>query len=133
MNTHIAAEAPVHSRPADVPFARRFFWSVWREIAENRSIYLAPLVVSGLITVSFAIRLAHSPLTQQQGQSPEQPYTFAALLLMGAQMLVSIFYSVDALYGERRDRSILFWKSLPISDLETVLAKASIPMVVLPL
>jgi len=44
-----------------------------------------------------------------------------------------VFYSLDALHGERRDRSILFWKSLPVSDLTTVLAKASIPLVVLPL
>ena len=45
----------------------------------------------------------------------------------------AIFYCLDALYGERRDRSILFWKSLPVSDLTTVLAKASIPLVILPL
>jgi ABC-2 type transport system permease protein len=51
---------------------------------------------------------------------------------MGAAFLVSIFYSVDALYGERRDRSILFWKSVPVSDLTTVLAKASIPILVIP-
>jgi ABC-2 type transport system permease protein len=37
------------------------------------------------------------------------------------------------LYGERRDRSILFWKSLPVSDLTTVLSKAGIALVVLPL
>jgi ABC-2 type transport system permease protein len=37
------------------------------------------------------------------------------------------------LHGERRDRSILFWKSLPVSDVTTVLAKASIPLVILPL
>jgi len=43
-----------------------------------------------------------------------------------------VFYSLDALYGERRDRSILFWKSLPVSDVTTVLSKASIPLVVLP-
>jgi len=52
---------------------------------------------------------------------------------MAAAFLVSIFYSVDALYGERRDRSILFWKSMPVSDVTTVLAKASIPLFVLPM
>jgi ABC-2 type transport system permease protein len=46
--------------------------------------------------------------------------------------VVGVFYSLDALYGERRDRSILFWKSLPVSDVTTVLSKASIPLVVLP-
>jgi ABC-2 type transport system permease protein len=44
-----------------------------------------------------------------------------------------VFYCLDALHGERRDRSILFWKSMPVSDLTTVLSKASIPLVVLPL
>ena len=47
--------------------------------------------------------------------------------------VVGVFYCLDALHGERRDRSILFWKSLPVSDLTTVLSKASIPLVVLPL
>jgi ABC-2 type transport system permease protein len=43
------------------------------------------------------------------------------------------FYCLEALSAERRDRSILFWKSLPVSDLTTVLAKVCIPLVVLPL
>ncbi len=44
-----------------------------------------------------------------------------------------MFYCLDALHSERRDRSIQFWKSLPVSDLTTVLSKAIIPLVVLPL
>jgi ABC-2 type transport system permease protein len=43
-----------------------------------------------------------------------------------------VFYALDALNGERRDRSILFWKSMPVSDLTAVLAKAAIPLAVLP-
>jgi hypothetical protein len=38
----------------------------------------------------------------------------------------------DALHGERRDRSIPFWKSLPVSDFTTVLSKASIPLRISP-
>src|SRR5258705_4512745 len=68
-----------------------------------------------------------------QREALAQPYDVSAGLIMAAAFLVSIFYSLDALYGERRDRSILFWKSMPVSDLTTVLAKASIPVVVLPL
>jgi ABC-2 type transport system permease protein len=63
----------------------------------------------------------------------EQPFTLAALLLMGTAFIVQVFYCLDALHGERRDRSILFWKSLPVSDLTTVLSKASIPLVIVPL
>jgi len=62
-----------------------------------------------------------------------QPYEFAEDLIMAAALIVGMFYSVDALYGERRDRSILFWKSLPVSDLTTVLSKAAIPIVILPM
>src|SRR6202022_4720113 len=62
-----------------------------------------------------------------------QPFDIAALMLMGTTFIVAVFYCLDALHGERRDRSILFWKSLPVSDRTTVLSKAAIPLVVLPL
>src|SRR2546428_13053825 len=61
------------------------------------------------------------------------PYDIAAMMLILTAFIVGFFYCLDALYGERRDRSILFWKSLPVSDLTTVLSKATIPLVVLPL
>jgi ABC-2 type transport system permease protein len=52
---------------------------------------------------------------------------------MAIALIVAVVYCLDALYGERRDRSILFWKSLPVSDLTSVLSKTSIPILVLPL
>jgi ABC-2 type transport system permease protein len=61
------------------------------------------------------------------------PYGHLAWLLLPTAFIVGFCYSLDALHGERRDRSILFWKSLPVSDLTTVLSKASIPIVILPL
>jgi ABC-2 type transport system permease protein len=61
------------------------------------------------------------------------PYDMAAGVLMLTGIIVSLFYCLDALHSERRDRSILFWKSLPVSDVTTVLAKASIPLIVVPL
>jgi ABC-2 type transport system permease protein len=117
-------------------------WSVRREIWENRSIYLAPLAVAALFLAGFLVALVRLPHTMraasalapvQRQEAIEQPYVIAAVMLMAIAMLVAVFYSVDALYGERRDRSILFWKSMPVSDLTTVLAKASIPILVIPL
>lgn len=128
--------------PANIAPMRLFLWSVRRELWENRYLYLAPLAVAALIVVGFALGLVALPDKLRaaaaldalhQHQRIEQPYTFAALLLMATTLLVGMFYCLDALYGERRDRSVLFWKSLPVSDLTTVLAKASIPFVVLPL
>jgi ABC-2 type transport system permease protein len=127
--------------PPVMPETRPFYWSVRRELWEYRSIYLAPLAIAGVIllgylfvlgTVGRTIRNAAALDPALQREALAQPYNIAAGLIMGAAFIVSIFYSLDALYGERRDRSILFWKSLPVSDLTTVLAKASIPLLVLP-
>ncbi len=45
---------------------------------------------------------------------------------------VTFFYALDALYSDRRDRSVLFFKSLPVSDLQTVLSKLAMALVVGP-
>jgi ABC-2 type transport system permease protein len=47
--------------------------------------------------------------------------------------IVAFFYCLAALYDDRRDRSILFWKSLPISDADTVLSKLVTVLVLAPL
>jgi ABC-2 type transport system permease protein len=70
---------------------------------------------------------------QHQRAAIEAPYDAAAVMLIVIAMIIGVFYCLDALHGERRDRSILFWKSLPVSDLTTILSKVSIPLVVLPL
>ena len=152
MNTQSNAmpESPLDSQknesqviaPAVIPATRLLFWSIRRELWENRSIYIAPLAVAALILFGFLVSMIHLPgkmraamalNPMQQREAIQQPYTFAALLMMGTFLIVAVFYCLDALHGERRDRSILFWKSLPVSDLTTVLAKASIPVLVLPL
>ena len=136
------AQAIAPQAMRDVSASRRLYWSIRRELWESRSIYLAPLAVATLILIGFLISTIHlgnkmrtvSALSAwQQLQVIELPYTVAALAIMATSFLVAIFYCLDALHGERRDRSMLFWKSLPVSDLTTVLAKASIPLVVLPL
>ncbi|HET8924732.1 MAG TPA: hypothetical protein VFN26_17250 [Candidatus Acidoferrum sp.] len=128
--------------PAAIPANRLFYWSLRRELWESRYIYIAPLAAAGLFLVGFLIGTIHLPgkmraalalSPEQQYELIQQPYQFAELLLMGTFLIVAGIYCLDALYGERRDRSILFWKSLPVSDLTTVLAKASIPVVILPL
>jgi ABC-2 type transport system permease protein len=112
------------------------YWSVRRELWEYRSIYIAPLAVAAVALFSFTISIIagiwERPLRFDPG-TPQQPFDMAAGLLMLTGIMVSAFYCIDALHGERRDRSILFWKSLPVSDITTVLSKASIPLVILPL
>src|SRR5438128_12501991 len=109
--------------------SQQFYSSLQRELWESRSIYIAPVVVAGWYFFGFVINAVRLP----QRIGIEQPYDFVALMLMAIMFLVAVFYCLVALYGERRDRSILFWKSLPVSDSTTVLSKMSIPVVVVPL
>ncbi len=125
-----------------IPAVRLMYWSVRRELWEIRAIYITPVAVACLFLFGFSISILHLLVkmhaapgldVMQQRELLGQPYEFAEDLIMGTLLLVGLFYSADALYGERRDRSILFWKSAPVSDSITVLSKAAIPIVVLPL
>ncbi|HXZ81821.1 MAG TPA: ABC transporter permease [Terriglobales bacterium] len=123
--------------PAVVADTRPMFWSIQREFWENRFIYAAPLAASGIVLFGFFISTVRRSVIgldpSKQFEVLSWPYVFAPSLIMGASFLAGLFYCLDALHGERRDRSILFWKSLPVSDLTTVLAKAGIAIVILPL
>ena len=122
--------------PTSLSATEPLYWSIRRELWENRSIYIAPLAVAGVALFGFSLGsiagIWEKPLRLDPA-SPQAPYDMAAGLMMLTGIVVSVFYCLDALHGERRDRSIVFWKSLPVSDVTTVLAKASIPLVILPL
>src|SRR5207244_4653439 len=128
--------------PVAMSATRPMYWSVRRELWENRSIYIAPLAAAAVFLFGFVVNMVtlrrriHGvwpPDPAQQHHVLATRYELAAALIMGTALIVGIFYSLDALYGERRDRSILFWKSLPVSDVTAVLSKVTIPLVILPL
>ena len=121
---------------------RPFYWSVWRELWENHSIYIAPLIVAGIILFGSCVGAFQLPERRHNAllldpahrrAAIEMPYDMAAIMIILTAFIVGFFYCLDALYGERRDRSVLFWKSLPVSDLTTVLSKATVPLVIIPL
>jgi ABC-2 type transport system permease protein len=127
--------------PPAIMSTRPIYWSIRREFWENRYLYIAPLGVAAVFVFAYLISAIHSSgqlpvgLTLDSGHRHEEfsgPFELAAGLMMGAFILMSVFYCADALHSERRDRSILFWKSLPVSDATTVLVKASIPLLILP-
>jgi ABC-2 type transport system permease protein len=92
-------------------------------------------VVAGVILagVLFAfIKVGHFQIVNVQLDSPTERVPDAVRLLIFmmffvpfalVSVVVGIYYSLDSLYADRRDRSVLFWKSLPLSDWETVLSK----------
>ena len=118
-----------------------FVWSIRRELWENKSIYIAPAIAAGVILLGALISAGHLPERRRNAMlldemrrraAIELPYNIVAMVLIVTAFIVGFFYCLDALYGERRERSILFWKSLPVSDVTTVLSKAIIPLAVLP-
>lgn len=147
MNSESSAlpEPPLDAQPAapaPMSTTRPFVWSVRRELWENRSIYIAPLIAAGVVLFGFGITAFGLPQRRlnalalesaRQRAAIELPYDVAAMMIMFTAFIVGVFYCLDALHGERRDRSILFWKSLPVSDLTTVLSKAIVPLAILPL
>jgi ABC-2 type transport system permease protein len=145
MSTHTTApdrafEPPTVAPPPLRP-TRPWYWSVRRELWEGRSLYVAPLVTASVLMFGFLLSTITLPSRMQriaalepwkQAAAVAKPFSIVAALVIISTFLLGAFYCVDALYGERRDRSLLFWKSLPVSDLTSVLAKISVPLLVLP-
>ena len=47
--------------------------------------------------------------------------------------IVLMFYQLNCLHGDRKDRSILFWKSMPVSELKNVTVKLIVSLLAIPL
>ncbi len=119
------------------------FTLIRREFWEHASLWLAPLITAAVIalttlySMTIAIDVAgHKMLSPNDSERimilNTTQMVFAALVYLVAVIVVS-WYALDCLYAERKDRSILFWKSLPVSDGMTVLAKFLVCVVVVPL
>jgi ABC-2 type transport system permease protein len=124
---------------------RPFYWSVKRELWENRSLWIAPLVAAGVLLLALIIALIANASHVSEGLQtlavlpPEKQQMVVNGLYVGIGIVVTIvmniavfFYLLDALQGERKDRSVLFWKSMPVSDTTTVLGKVFTAAVVSP-
>ena len=116
-----------------------------REFWEHRVLWIAPLAMALVAVAACFIPGAvdiggnHSMGGGSPLVSPER----AVVIFIGTQMVftmllfmlmsvVVFFYLADCLYAERKDRSILFWKSMPVSDSITVLSKALVALVAMP-
>jgi ABC-2 type transport system permease protein len=72
--------------------------------------------------------------------SPEElSQRFATLRVAVAEIFAFVYFLTVAftllgmLYDERKDRSVLFWKSMPVGDAETVLAKLATAVWIAPI
>ena len=114
---------------------------VRRELWEHRALWLAPLAVVGLLLLCAAIGRVHLEVddagpVHSEAQRVAVFTIIQWVLAMPLYLVVTFvtsYYLLDCLYAERKDRSILFWKSLPVSDELTVSAKLLVALVVMPL
>ena len=130
----VSAAAGSDTRGILLTLMRREFW-------EHTALWRVPLIVAGLLAIStiFSVSIdVHSDRVTHIGD-PERIMVlnitqdvWAAVIYLVASIVVT-FYALDALYTERKDRSILFWKSLPVSDGLTVLSKFLVAVVLVPL
>jgi ABC-2 type transport system permease protein len=111
---------------------RPFYWSVRRELWENRALMIAPTVAAGIVMLALIARAMHLPGDFELLASlpPDRQSGMVSLVFSGIAFAITMvmnitvfFYALDALQGERKDRSVLFWKSMPVSDTTTVLSK----------
>jgi ABC-2 type transport system permease protein len=122
-----------------------YAWLLRREFWENRAIWLIPAIIGGLMTLSACWGQLHfgNDFLNING-APSIPAEYRQVswyFLSGGVTVIFLvimpiyagWYLLDCLYADRKDRSILFWKSLPVSDTQTVLAKLAVGLVIIPL
>ena len=120
-----------------------------RELWEHRSLYVTPAIIALLMSLSTVTGQATFSAFDQAvdlallggtnlGENERAAAITAIMSAVSVSFVigmwfVTIFYTLDALYAERKDRSILFWRSIPCTDFETVLSKLITAVLVVPL
>ena len=130
-------------------------WLIKREMWEHKGMLVwAPTVIAAVVAVMglAAVFLGKNINFGQDGdmvnigtvtiegamrtriaETLSQAYMVSAMPVLMVLGFLVFFYCLGALNDERRDRSLLFWKSLPVSDLTTVLSKLLLAVVIAPL
>lgn len=125
-----------------IALIRREFW-------EHRSIWVTPAAIASIVTLGtltalifageFAVELDVAIFGAQNIAGDTERMAVLTGFFVGSSWLflvglgiLTIFYALDSLYAERKDKSILFWRSLPVTDAETVISKLLTALVLIP-
>jgi ABC-2 type transport system permease protein len=113
-----------------------YSWLIKREFWENRAIWIVPTAIGAALTLAALF----GKVDMNDMPAPDRARGIGAFVLFAfgitffaVMNIYSTWYLLDCLYSDRKDRSILFWKSLPVSDTKTVLAKLVTGVFVIPL
>jgi ABC-2 type transport system permease protein len=123
-----------------------------REYSEYKTTFLMPLLAMIVITAAvtiFTMIKDHAQISQSYSENRillgmfsshsslthellTKDFYLSNIILFFITWLIIGFYCVACLYNDRRDKSILFWQSLPISQCETVISKCLTAFLTLP-
>ena len=114
-----------------------FVWLVRREFWENKAIWVLPACIGALMVVASLfgkVEIAMLHASDQQSEVAGVLF-FAAIggVFWAAASIYSVWYLLDCLYADRKDRSVLFFKSMPLTDSATVLSKLCVGVIAIPL
>ena len=115
---------------------KTYSWLVRREFWENRAIWIVPAVIGAALVLGalFGRVDVEDIVAPVAGHAVGGTVLFAFGVLFFIVMgIYSSWYLLDCLHADRKDRSVLFWKSLPISDMQTVLTKLFVGAIGIPL
>lgn len=121
---------------------------VKREVLEHRNLWRVPIILVG-IAVLLRISMAFGNLAFEVDVPSEfeidqkvesimdgvvaRALNFMNIVVMISLFVVGIFYALSCLYNERQDQSVLFWRSLPVSDGLTIASKLIVALLLIPL
>jgi ABC-2 type transport system permease protein len=138
---------------------KTFYWLVKREFWEHKGGFFWTPVITGIVFLVLngmgivlgeilgrehwgGLKFGGDSMHFQYNMSAQDLHNAGAgidimlyavtAIILGITAIVVFFYCLGALYDDRRDRSILFWKSLPLSDTSTVLSKLASAALVAP-
>jgi ABC-2 type transport system permease protein len=112
-----------------------YAWLVRREFWENRAIWIVPAAIGVALTLAALfgnVQIAALSLPDSRALSGAVLFGFGVTFFV-VMNIYATWYLLDCLYADRKDRSVLFWKSLPLSDTATVLAKLFTGLIAIPL
>ena len=146
------AESPVHAAVAAPHPTHKIKLLMRREFWEHKGGFFWAPVITGGVAILFALlaAVAGTVMGRRHGVHFDGDHDLQEVaritgaigdgallggigLAMVVLAFVVFFYALGSLYDDRRDRSILFWKSMPVSDTQMVLSKAAWALVAAPL
>jgi ABC-2 type transport system permease protein len=125
-----------------------FVGLVKRELWEHPVLYIGPIAANAFFALTTLVLVVRGIGTEENLRNIVSGLNMAGdtaievarnlvlaspiAVVFGVTVFVGYFYFIDCLYAERKERSILFFKSMPVTDTLTVLSKLFSGAVVLP-